>query len=306
MTWFVVALVGPILYAVANHTDKFLISRYLKGGEVGALIIFSSIFSVVTLPAILVVHPAVFNVTFLQGIALAANGMLLVVAILLYFYALHRDEASFVVPFYQTIPIFGFILGYFVLGETITYAQGTASVFILLGALVLSFQIRLGKLRFKKEVVRLMLGASLLYALNGVVFKLIAVNEGFWPSTFWGMVGKIILGLGFLAFAPSYRNQFLAMIRENKLAVLGLNSLSETLFIVAEGATAYALLLAPVVLVFLVNSFQPLFVFALGVLLSHFLPGLSKESLARQDMLQKFLGISLLMIGTYFLRGPRL
>jgi len=301
MSWFFIALIGPILYAVANHTDKYLISKYLKGGEVGSLIIFSAIFSVVALPIIILVYPAVFGVSLLQGLVLAINGMLVVVAILFYFYALHKDEASYVVPFYQTIPIFAFVLGYFILGETITKTQGISSLIIIIGALVLSFELGLGKIKFKKDVVLLMLAASLLFAINGVIFKLIAVSEGFWPSTFWGLVGKIILGFGFLVFVPSYHRQFLSMIKENKFAVLALNSMSESLFIVAEGVMGYAILLAPVVLVLLVNSFQPLFVFIIGIGLTVLFPKLGKESMTRSALIQKIFGIGLIIVGTYFL-----
>lgn len=76
MRWFFIALIGPILYAFANHTDKYLISRYFKNGEVGALIIFSSIFSIIALPIVLFIHPTVFNVSFFQGVVLAINSML--------------------------------------------------------------------------------------------------------------------------------------------------------------------------------------------------------------------------------------
>lgn len=265
------------------------------------MIIFSAIFSVVALPVIILVHPAIFGVSLMQAIVLGINGMLVVFAILFYFYALHKDEASYVIPFYQTIPIFAFILGYFILGETITKIQGIASLIIIIGALVLSFELGLGKIRFKKEVVLFMLGASLLFAVNGVIFKLIAVDEGFWPSTFWGLVGKIILGFGFLFFVPSYRKQFLAMLKENKVAVLGLNSMSESLFIVAEAVMGYAIILAPVALVLLVNAFQPLFVFIIGVGLTLLFPKLANESLSKNALIQKMCGIGLIIVGTYFL-----
>lgn len=305
MSWFLIALIGPILYAIANHTDKYLISRYLKNGEVGALIIFSSIFSIIALPIVLFIHPSVFNVNLWQGIILAINSMLVVVSVLLYFHALQKDEVSYVVPFYQTIPIFAFILGYFILGETISVFQGIASVIIIIGAIVLSFDLSVGKIRFKKDVVLLMLGASLLYAINGVVFKLIAVHEGFWPSTFWGFIGKIILGLAFLAFLPKFRIQFITMMRNRKsqVSVLGLNSLSETLLIIAEAVVQYATLLAPVVLVLLVNSFQPLFVFIIGIVITLFFPKGCKESLTKKSLIQKILGIGLMILGSYFIGG---
>lgn len=301
MTWFFIALIGPILYSFANHTDKYLISRYSKGGAVGSLIIFSSIFSIVALPIVIFFHPSVLDISPLKSIALSINGMLVVIAILCYFYALRRNETSLVVPFFQTVPIFAFILGYFILGETITPIQGIASLIIILGAITLSFELGLSKIRFKKDVVILMLTASLLYAVNGVVFKLIAIDNGFWLSTFWGLIGKIILGFGFFTYVPIYRGQFMAMVRENKTAVLGLNSLSETLSIGAEAITQYATLFAPVALVLLVNSFQPLFVFVIAILLTQFFPEVAHESIRSTQITQKIIGIGLIMGGSYFI-----
>ena len=303
MIWFFIALIGSILYTIADHTDKYIISRHLRGGAVGSLIIFSSIFSIVALPVIIFLHPAVFNVSLLKAVILAINGMIVVIAILCYFYALHRDETSFVIPFLQTIPIFAFILGYFIIGETIAVTQGIAALIIILGAIVLSFRFRSKNIYFKKEVVVLMLTASLLYATNGVIFKLIAVDNGFWLSTFWSLIGKIVLGLGFFALVPTYRGQFLAMIRENKMAILGLNSLSETLFLTAEAVTQYATLLAPVALVLLVNSFQPLFVFIIGILLTLFFPKIARESIELKQIFQKVIGIGIILIGSYFIIG---
>lgn len=302
MNWFLIALIGPVMYACANHTDKYLLSKYLKNGEVGSLIIFASFFSVVALPIVVLIQPAVFAVSLAQAAILAFNGTLTVFAVLLYFYALHDEEASLVVPYYQTIPIFAYILGYFVLGETITLGQAGASLLILLGALSLSFAVdHTGKFTFKKKVVALMLAASVLYAVNGIIFKLVAVDEGFWPSTFWGLIGKVLLGFGFLGLVPSYRAQFLTMMKENKAAVLGLNSLSETLFIVGEAVMQYATLLAPVALVLLVNSFQPFFVLVIGIVLTLLFPSIGRESLTSRALTQKMFGIALIGIGAYLL-----
>ena len=298
MSWFFIALIAPVLYAIANHTDKYLISKYLKGGEVGALVIFSSIFSVVALPVVLFFNHDIFSLSLLKVIFLALNGMLIVIAVLLYFYALHKDEATYVVPFYQIIPIFAFILGFIFLGEAVAIRQIISALVIILGALILSFDFLADKIRFKKEVVILMLSASLLYAVNNVMFKVLANDVGFWPSTFWGLVGKIILGIAFFAFIPSYRDSFINLFKNNKISVLGLNSLSEASFIVGESVTQYATLLAPVALVLLVNSFQPLFVFLFGILFTVFLPSVIKESVSKKQLIQKGLGIALVIIGS--------
>jgi len=50
MSWFFIALLAPFLLACANHNDKFLLSRYIKGANIGSIIIFSALLSVVPIP----------------------------------------------------------------------------------------------------------------------------------------------------------------------------------------------------------------------------------------------------------------
>jgi hypothetical protein len=149
--------------------------------------------------------------------------------------------------------------------------------------------------------VALMLGASLLSAANGVMFKLIAVEKGFLVSLFWGFVGQMTTGLTLLVGVSGYRRDFLDLLRRQRVAALGLIALSKTLFSVSEAVTLYATLLAPVALVLLVNSFQPLFVFAFGIVLTLFLPRVASESLGRTKLLQKGAGIGLMLVGGYLI-----
>jgi drug/metabolite transporter (DMT)-like permease len=299
MNWLLIALCAPFLLACANHNDKILLSRYLKEKGIGSIVIFSSLFSGVAIPIVLFIHPDLFGVSLVQGSALVATGMLSVAAAVCYLYALDIDEASFVTPFYQTVPIFAYVLGYFVLGETITLAQGLGALVIIAGALALSLEFRRRRIRLKRNVVALMLAASLLSAINGVIFKLIAVDAGFWASLFWSFVGQVTAGLALLVGVPSYRRDFIDLFKRHRVGVVGLIGLSRALFSVSEAVTLYATLLAPVALVLVVNSFQPLFVFALGVVLTLFVPKLAKESLGRTKMLQKAVGIGLMLVGGY-------
>jgi drug/metabolite transporter (DMT)-like permease len=220
---------------------------------------------------------------------------------LCYLHALDIDEASFVTPFYQTVPVFAYVLGYLILGETITPAQGFGSVVIIVSALALSFEFGKRGVQFKRSVTALMLAASFLSAINGVIFKLIAVNQGFWPALFWDFVGQVMAGLTLLGCVPSYRRGFLSLFKQQKVAGFGLIALSKALVSVSEAVTLYATLLAPVALVLLVNSFQPLFVFILGIVLTLSLPSVTRESLGRMKMLQKGVGIGLMLMGGYLI-----
>lgn len=301
MNWFLIALWAPFLLACANHNDKFLLSRYLKETNIGSIVIFSSLFSSVAIPIVLIIQPGVLDVSLVQGGAVVTTGMLSVVAVICYLYALDLDEASFVTPFFQMAPIFAFVFGYFILAETITLAQGAGSFVIIAGTLALSFEFGRRGMRFKRSVVALMLAASLLSAINGVIFKLVAVEQGFWISLFWGFVGQVMAGLTCLACVPGYRRDFFGLFKQQNVAAIGLIALSRTLFSVSEAITLYATLLAPVALVLLVNSFQHLFVFILGIVLTLLLPRVAKESLSRMKLLQKGAGIALMLAGGYLI-----
>ena len=70
---------------------------------------------------------------------------------------------------------------------------------------------------------------------------------------------------------------------------------------VSEAVTLYATLLARVALVLLVNSFQSLFVFVFGIVLTLFPQRVAKESLDRMKLLQKGAGIGPMLVGGYLI-----
>ena len=111
MSWFFIALWAPLLLACANHNDRFLLSRYLEEKNVGSIVIFSSLFSGVAIAVVLFIQPGAYDVSLVQGCALVATGMSSVLAAVCYLHALDIDEASFVTPFYQTVPVFAYFLG---------------------------------------------------------------------------------------------------------------------------------------------------------------------------------------------------
>lgn len=301
MHWFFIALLTPILHAVANHIDKHLISRYFKDGGVGSLVIFSSLFALLALPIICFFIPfASLNIGYFKVFALVMNGLLGLSYVIFYLKALEDEEATIVAPFFQITPVFGFILGYYFLGETLVSHQVWASVAIILGALLLSFNFQQG-VKVKKKLLFLMLTASFLYALNGVIFKLFALHAGFAPTLFWNMVGQVLLGLILFWGISSYKTQFLRVIKENSRSVLGLNFFNSLIILIGDMVAWYALLLAPVTLIFAVSGVQPLFVFLFGILLTIFFPAFGQESLERRSFVQKCAGVLIIVIGSFFL-----
>ena len=70
------------------------------------------------------------------------SGILYLSAMLLYLQALQSEEASVVAPFFQAGPLFGYVLAYLVLGETLTPRQMAGGALIIVGALFVSLRLR--------------------------------------------------------------------------------------------------------------------------------------------------------------------
>lgn len=265
--------------------------------------VFSSLIGLFLLPFIAFLHPEVL-VFSTKNILIVLNGFLYVLAVLPYFYALQKDEASTCVPLFQFIPIFSYVLAYFVLGETLSSNQLFGGLLIVAGAIGISLNLSDGKkIKFKKEVFWLMMLSSLIFALNFLFFKYFAIQSSFWFTSFWEYVGFAIFAFLLMVFVKSYREQFINVMKTNRVVVLSLNGANEILNIIAKVSFNFASLLTPITITWIVNGFQPLFVFGYGVILTLFLPKIVKEDIGRKSLIQKMLAILVMFIGTYFLNA---
>ncbi|MFA6253725.1 MAG: EamA family transporter [Candidatus Paceibacterota bacterium] len=306
MSWFFLALLAPALYGVSNHIDKYLVEKYLskdkfKQEDVGSLILFSTLFALIVLPIIAIFEPAVFNVDLMSALVLILNGIIVAGAIILYLHAIEKDEVSVVIPFLQLIPVFGYGLAILILNEYLSLAQIISSLVIIIAAMILSFDLTGEKIRIRKQVILFAGGASILYALTDVIFKKIAVADGFWLSAFWQYAGVLLAGLIIFASIRSYRQDFLNVFKRSKKPVIFLNFFSESLSIIGDLILRYSFLLAPIALVMVANVFQPFFVFIYGIILTIFFPQISTEKLSRRHLTQKIIAIVIMIAGAYFL-----
>ncbi len=301
MNWFLIALLAPALWSVCNHIDKYLIGKYFKGGGTGSLLIFSSLIGVFVLPIIFVFHPEVLFINPVYGLLIALNGAIYITALIPYIYALEKDEASIVMPLYQTVPIFSYILAAVVLKESLTLPQLLASSLIIAGAIFITLDLSGKKVRFKKEVFGLILLSAFLVSLNGLIFKFVALKETFWTTSFWEYIGFAIFAVLLFTFVKSYRQQFLFVIKRNKIPVIGLNGFNEIINIIGKLSMNFAMLLAPLALAWVVNGFQPFFVLLYGIILTVFFPKLGRENLSKKHLSQKIFAIALMFLGSYLL-----
>ena len=302
MTWFLIALIGPFLYAVTNHIDKILLEKYFKEGGVGTLLIFSALLSALALPFLFVADPNVLAVSGSNIAILALVGILNVLVVWCYLIALKDEEASITVVFYQLVPVLGVILGYFVLDEVLTQMQLIAMSIIILGTSIISFEINEeNRFRLRRKTIFFMLLAAFFWALESVIFKAVALEENVVRSLFWEHLMLTLVGVLIFVSIRSYRSHFLEAIKVNSRGILGLNFANETIYMVGNIVTGFAYLLAPVALILLGESYQPLFALAIGIFLTLFFPKLTAEKITAVHLWQKGMAVIITGIGTYLL-----
>jgi len=302
MSWFLLALLAPFFYAITNHIDKALLEKYFRFGGVGTLILFSSLLSILAIPIILIADSSVLDVG-KENIGLLTVVAILDVAILwFYLLALKGDEPSIIIVFYQLVPVLALILGYFILEETLTTQQLAAMAIIIIGTSLVSFEIDdQNNFRLRRNTVIFMTAAAFCWALESVVFKVAAIEENVWRSLFWEHVILVVIGLLIFSFIRTYRIHFLEALRSNSAAILSLNVTNESLFMIGNITVAFAVMLAPVSLILLGESFQTIFVLLIGIFLTHFFPHIYYEKIEKRYIIQKTIAILITGLGTYIL-----
>lgn len=299
MTGFLLAGIAAFLWSIVNIIDKALVEKYCQDEGVGSLIVLSALFPSILLPiSLLMAEDSIWLPT--QDIAiLIFSGFLTVAWISLYLKALYDDDVSIVMPLKQLTPVFALIFGFIFLGEWPATVKLVAGGVIVIGSLILSIEQTDGTI--KKKLLLSMAGASAIIALMNTLFKFVTVAETFWVSMFWHSVGIVIVGLSIYVFHTKYRNQFHAFIKSNWGVGLSLNATNESLTVVGDVLFAFAILLAPLALVQSMEAYQPVFVFIIGMIMVKIAPKLLNEDTSRNVIIQKIIGILLVVVGTIWL-----
>lgn len=304
MNWFLIALGAPFLWALVNIADQYLISKYSdreKEHSSGGLVLFSSLIGLLISIIIAIFVRGLFTVSITDALLLALTGFITIVWVVLYLYALEIEDVSNVAPWFLTVPMFGYIFGYLFLGETLNNNQILGTVIMLLGLVFLSIDFSAEKRQIKRKPVFYMLIACILVAISGIIFKYVTIEGDFWVSSFWEYIGLGVSGLLIYIFVPKYREEFMNMNHKGGVKIFMVNTASELASISGNLLTNFALLLAPVTMVYLVGTFQPAIVLFLTILGTKFFPHIVTENITKKVLIPKIFAIVIMIIGSVFL-----
>jgi drug/metabolite transporter (DMT)-like permease len=301
MLWLPIAIGAYLLYALAALGDKALLAGSFKTPAtyamfvgVGGLIPFVVLALVIGIP---VPSFAAVGYAFVSGI-------LFILALLPYYRGIQRFEVSRIVPATGgLVPIFTFILGIVFLpgGDSFTPLGLVAFAILICGSVLLSID---RAKRVSAASIRIALLASLLFASSFLLLKSAYLLQSLWSGLLWVQMGAAVTGIALFLILRDVREDVRVRVRGN---ASGENRKTLKLFLATQASAAGASILqhaafylAPAALFAFVNALQGvqyLFLLVLAVVLSRRFPALFNEETSKGSLVQKGIGIALIVLG---------
>lgn len=305
MSWFLIAISAHVIWSAVNLADRYLVVRF-KASEAStlALVMFTGPRTLVIGSIIVLSHlHLVGSYGVMSMVLLVISGAIQTAGVWCYLEALTKNETSNVVAWFLLMPIFAYILSFFMLGEALTILQLLGIVVIIVGALIFSleYHAETNRHHIPRSMIVLMVTASLFLVIGDILMKKGSPDS----NLFWPALGVTHIGSGFFAMLffiiPKYRNQFMRMISGTGKALFAINLSSELATIAGSAMKLFAVLIAPVALVTSLEGYQPLIVYIMTIPMAYLAPKYFTIEKGRRHIALKVIGAALLIIGTYLL-----
>ncbi len=297
ITYLPIAILGFALNGGSTLIDKILLNKSLPSSFIytfyinilGLLAIFFIPFGLILSPEILV-----------SGIL---AGVIFVFALLYYFESLRVGEASVVAPVVGSFnPLFALLIGAIFLRQTITSLELLAFSILIFGAVILTANIWLAKLKLNKQLLFMVI-AGFCFGLSAVILRETFLLSNFITGLVISRLGGAILVLFFL-FSSNLRSQiFSSKVSKN-------NFLNKTSMLMFSGQAlgalsglliAFAVSLTSPALVNSLFGMQYLVILIAVFILEKHHPNLLDENFAKSVFAQKIIGVGVLSFGVYLL-----
>ncbi len=297
MSWLLIAIIAHFLNAGIFIIDKYLLKRGFPNPLSYAF--YMGILSIF----VLLLAPFGFSIPSVTQIIISlAAGIVWLLAIIIFYTALHKGEASRVVPTVGgLIPLFTLALSFIFLGERLSLKELFAFCLLVSGGIILSLLVTKTKVFFKdKEIVLTKafipaLGAALVFAVYFVMIKFVFLNQDFVSGIIWIRLGAV-LGALLLLIPLSFRQMIFKKGETIKTKALGLFLSAKSLGALSGLLLYWAIFLGSVTLVNALQGVQYLFLLVLAFLLFRKFPSL-KEQFERRVLVQKIFAIILICLG---------
>lgn len=296
--WIFLALLAPLVYAVTNFIDKYVIGIKVK--DVRGLTIFTTIMAALFGTGFwFFVGRPMLNTH--DSLIVLSTGVLGVYALYFYFMALSKNATSHVVILFQIIPALSLVGAYLFLHEKITAGQMSGFILILFSALVISFKKEEGKFRLS-PAFWYMLAADFLWSASYVLVKFAISANSFTKILSYESWGLFLGGASLFVFFPIIRNAFFESVKTVGKGTIGVVFMNEAFFVVAKSLTFLALSSGPVALVTVLAGTQVFYGIIFGLFLTLMFPMIFNEDISKKGLFKKMMCAVIMLVGIYLIQ----
>ncbi|HSX41302.1 MAG TPA: EamA family transporter [Candidatus Saccharimonadales bacterium] len=296
MNWLWLALIAPAIYTVVMFLDKYVVEH--KVSDYRGVPIYGAITAAVAGTVIWLGsgQPSVAPAT---AFLILTAGFITLWAYVIYFHAIAKSEASYIIAMLQLVPVFVLPLSYILLGEVLSLWKIVGFLLVVVSALALSVGKPSEKVRLN-ESFYLMLLTSLLIALSFIVIKFAFIGKNDFVNVLiyesWGVATG---GLVAFLLLKKVRRAFLESFNNVGGSVLGIMFTNEILFLVSKAITFLAIALGSVAIVTALGSTQVFYGILYGVILSTAFPKIFSEETAASQVITKVSLAAIMFVGVW-------
>ncbi len=297
LEWIGFTFIAITIWAALNVMDNYLSNKIVKSSL--ALLTLWGFFNLLASIAVFIAfRPNILEIESSILILLIAAGILYNLSILCYLKALKSEDTSHVIAYWNIGSLFVPIIAFIFLNERLRLNEYLAIPLILISSFIIS--IRDTKNLFKpSKGLFLMVFASLFIAFVSIVQKFILVKGIHFITLFIlifffrSIISQILL------INKKIREEHFKVLKQTKTVLIFL--VGAILVIISSLAHLYALSIASVSLISVVESIQPLIVLLYAILFSRFFPKLFKEEIDKKSIAIKGIAFIVMIFGIYLL-----
>jgi drug/metabolite transporter (DMT)-like permease len=296
MTWVLYASFMPLLWSLGNVLDQYIAREAFQRSAFSFLIISG----LVTIPlaiALGVLNPHVLQIPWPTILILIAGGVIGFAGAWPYIIALTEDDASNAIPVLQTVPVFVYLLGFLLLGETLTWVQMLGAALVVSGAVAFVWNPHTRKIHTR--TLFLMLASSLIWAGYAVWIRYWAQELPWITVTFWNYAAWCLLGLVGVVLSRPIMGDFKALFKPAVRHIFLPILFAQQFFAcTADMLQTRALSLAPTgVQVILFNGIQPVVIMLLCGLFYYWRPDIYQRVQWNRRLAIRFTCVAVTLIG---------
>jgi len=295
MDWLIFAFVAAVFWAVGVVIDKYIITKHMQDP-----FSYQLLYTMAESPILLLLLFASISSALPWSLLGIVAGFGIYPGLILYFKAMAIEEASRVISMWYTSPILVLLLAYVFLEEKLSLPSYLGVVFLVLGAIFISYRKEEGKKPVISPALGLILASGVVFAGYEVLTKYVLGAIDYLSYLFWNFVGTAMIAFSLFCL-PKIRGNFLSDIKRVNRTVLFWRIVNTSLGIIASVFYYIAISGGPVSLVSAASSLEPFFVFAFTLLLSLFVPKILKEETRKRVVTIKALAIILIVAGTWLI-----